>query len=95
MEETLTVNRLGLSEKLAKSLNSTNIIESVNDRVRTYCRNVKRWKSGEQILRWMAASYLEAEKGFHRINGYRELPILKEGMRKKLFQQSSTNVQSA
>ncbi|OIQ59592.1 transposase, mutator family [Moorella thermoacetica] len=95
MEETLTVNRLGLPEKLAKSLNSTNIIESANDRVRTYCRNVKRWKNGEQILRWMAASYLEAEKGFHRINGYRELPILKEAMRKKLFPESSTAMQSA
>ncbi|CEP68784.1 Uncharacterized [Moorella glycerini] len=64
-------------------------------RVRTYCRNVKRWQSGEQILRWMAASYLEAEKGFHRINGYRDPPILKEAMHKKLFPQPSTNGQRA
>ncbi|WP_433543413.1 hypothetical protein [Neomoorella humiferrea] len=33
----------------------------------------------------MIASYLEAEKGFHRINDYCKVSILKEVMRKKLF----------
>lgn len=57
MEETLTVNRLGLPEKPDKSLNLINIIESANDRIRAYCRNVKKWQSGKQIFCWMAASY--------------------------------------
>ncbi|BCV24809.1 hypothetical protein kuro4_15820 [Gelria sp. Kuro-4] len=49
----------------------TDIIECANDKVRVTCRNVKRWRHREHILRWMAAAYLEAEPGFHRIKGYR------------------------
>jgi hypothetical protein len=29
-----------------------------------------------QVLRWAAAGLLQAEKGFQRLKGYRELPLL-------------------
>lgn len=95
MDDTLTVNRLGLPEKLCLSLGSTNIIESANNRARTICRNVKRWQNGEQVLRWTAAAYLEAEKGFRRLKGYREFVILEEAMRRELFPTLSMAVQGA
>jgi len=35
-------------------------------------RNVKRWREGDQPLRWTATGLLEAEKKFRRIKGYQE-----------------------
>ena len=34
------------------------------------------WRNGQMVLRWAAAAYLDAEKAFHRIMGYRDLWIL-------------------
>ena len=59
---------------LRKTLRTTNPIESVFDTVRTSCRNVKRWKPGDQRERWIASGLLFAESKFRRIDGYRELP---------------------
>ncbi len=39
--------------------------------------NVKRWRDGQMILRWTAAGVLEAEKQFRRVNGYRDLQLLR------------------
>ena len=38
--------------------------------------SVKRWKSGRMILRWSAAGALEAERGFRRLKGYRQMTKL-------------------
>jgi putative transposase len=70
LEETLTLHRLGVVDSLRKSLQSTNIIESAISVVRQAHRNVKQWKDGKQIERWIGAGLLEAEKNFRRINGY-------------------------
>jgi transposase-like protein len=71
LDEILTVLRLELPEALRKTLRSTNPIESAFDKVRMASRNVKRWRNGQQVLRWTAAGPLEAEKGFRRIKGDR------------------------
>ena len=63
MEETLTVIRLGLSELLQTTLRSTNAIESAF-KTAGRSRNVKRWRNGQQVLRWSAAGLLEAETHF-------------------------------
>jgi transposase-like protein len=76
LEDTLTVQRLGLPELLRISLHSTNSIESVNGAIRDRSGNVKNWSSGNQVERWTAASVLENEKNFRRIKGYREIPVL-------------------
>ncbi len=80
LEETLTVARLGLSPALVKTFKSTNPIESLNDGIRTIEHNVKNWQSGKMALRWTAAAALEREKSFRRINGYRDLWILKRAL---------------
>src|SRR6266853_2998527 len=41
-------------------------------------RNVKRWREGDQPLRWTATGLLKAEKKFRRIKGYQEILLLKE-----------------
>jgi len=80
-EETLTVTRLHISGSLHRSLKTTNPIESMISIARSTSRNVKRWRSGEMALRWTAAGMLEAERQFRRLNGYRDLHLLKAALR--------------
>ena len=76
LEETLTVQRLGLPKQLRRSLRSTNIIESANNGVRDRSRNVKRWRDGIQVERWTAASLMETAKSFRRIRGCDHMGVL-------------------
>jgi len=76
MAETVTLQRLGASEQLRKTLGSTNPCESMIEIVRRTQRNVKRWQDGDMRLRWSAAGMLEAERQFRRIIGYRDLANL-------------------
>lgn len=82
LEETVTVIRLGVPELLQGTLRSTNAIESANEQVRIVSRNVKRWQNGEQVLRWAAAGFLEAEKKFRTVKGYRQIPMLMKALHK-------------
>lgn len=74
LDETLTLHKLNVPAALRKTLRTTNPIESVFDTVRTACRNVKRWRPGDQRERWICSGLLFAESKFRRIVGYRELP---------------------
>lgn len=76
LEETVTVVRLKLPEKLRKTLATTNPIESALSVVRTLTVRVKRWRDGDMRVRWCTAGLLRAEEKFRRIKGYRELPQL-------------------
>ncbi len=50
---------------------------------RSVTGNVKRWRDGQMVLRWMAVGMLEAEKQFRRINGYRDLHVLKRALEQR------------
>ena len=76
LDETLTVQRLGLTGALQRTLRTTNIIENLNGSVEHYSRNVKRWRGGQMIQRWVASALVEAEKHFRRVRGYRDLQHL-------------------
>ncbi len=76
LDETLTLQRLGIEDALYRTLRSTNPIENINGSIATYTRNVKRWQGGSMIVRWASAAVLDAEKRFRRIRGYRDLPRL-------------------
>ena len=77
LEELFTINRLGLSPSLCRALGSTNIIENPNSSARRKTLRVTRWRDGEMVKRWAAAAFLEAERSFRRILGYRDLWMLK------------------
>ena len=62
MAETLTVLRLGVPPTLARTLRSTNAIESMISICRDHASNVKRWRDGQMALRWCAAGMIEAEQ---------------------------------
>jgi transposase-like protein len=76
MGETLTVQRLGITGRLYRTLRSTNVIENLNGSVATYRRNVKRWRDGAMVMRWGAAALKEAHAHFNRIQGHRDLKHL-------------------
>jgi putative transposase len=76
LSETLTLMGLEISGKLAKTLSSTNPIESMIEIVRHTQRNVKRWQDGDMRKRWSAAGMLQAEQQFRRIIGYSDLAKL-------------------
>jgi transposase-like protein len=77
LAEMFTINRLGLSPALCRCLSSTNLIESPHSGVRLRTRRICRWRDGKMVLRWVAAAYLITEKGFRKIQGYRDLWMLK------------------
>jgi len=76
LEETVTLQRLGVHEQLWRTLSSTNPIESMIGICRATSRNVKRWQNGDMCLRWTAAGMLEAERQFRKIIGYKHLAAL-------------------
>jgi putative transposase len=76
LAETVTVQRLGASEQLRRTLASTNPAESMIEIVRRIQRNVKNWQGGDMRMRWTAAGMLEAERQFRKIIGYRGLANL-------------------
>jgi putative transposase len=80
LAETLTVARLGVPPTLARTLRSTNAIESMISICREHAGNVTRWRDGDMALRWCAAGMVEAGKQFRRVNGHLHLPALRDAL---------------
>jgi transposase-like protein len=80
LAETLTIGRLGVPPTLARTLRSTNTIESMIEICRDHATNVKRWRDGQMVLRWVAAGMGEAAKQFRGVNGYLHLPALRAAL---------------
>ncbi len=94
MAETLTVLRLDLPPTLARTMRSTNAIESMISICRDKSTNasgcakarsgptlsgpVKNWRDEQMALRWCAAGMVEAGKQFRRINGHLHLRDLRD-----------------
>ena len=91
MAETLTVLRLGVPPTLARTLRSTNAVESMISISRNHSRNVKRWRDGQMALRWCAAGMVEAGKQFRRVNGHLHLPALRTALARQVGTETVTN----
>jgi putative transposase len=52
------------------------LIESAFSIVETVCRNVKRWRDGDHIERWVGSELLVAERQFRKVIGHRHIPLL-------------------
>ena len=77
----MQANRVGLPEQLSRLFSSTNITESCFSPADDLCGNVKRWRDANMAWRWAGTVLLEVENRFHRIKGYRDLPILVEKLK--------------
>jgi transposase-like protein len=82
LPELFTVARLGITGTLAKTLTSSNPIESMISIARTTNRNVTRWRDGQMVLRWTAAGMLNAQRSFRRVKGYKQMPQLVAALRR-------------
>ena len=80
MEETFTINSLGLSPQLRKCLATANLIESVHSGVEGRTGRVTRWRDGQMALRWAAAAALETERNFRKIIGHEDLWMLQAAL---------------
>jgi putative transposase len=78
--ETFTVARLNVAPMLARTLRSTNAVESMIEICRDHSSNVKRWDGGQMALRWCAAGMAEAKKQFRRVNGHLHLKALRAAL---------------
>jgi transposase-like protein len=76
LDETLTLQRLGVADGLYRVLRSTNAIENLNGSVVHFARNVRRWKDASMMLRWIATGLHEAQKQFRRLKGFRDMKHL-------------------
>ena len=81
LEETITLKDMGLPKWLERTLSTTNPIENLNGTIRRVTRNVKRWRDGAMIRRWVATAILEAEGNFRRLRGYKGMPLLVAALR--------------
>ena len=81
LEELFTINRLGVTGELARCLASTNVIESPNSVVRRVSGRVTRYRNADMVMRWVAAGFLEAEKAFRRLRGYKSIPSFSLALR--------------
>ena len=86
LQETFTVNALGLPPSLTRCLCTTNIIENPNGIVRRTSRRVTRYRDADMALRWTAAGFLEAQKSFRKIQGVKDLWILQAALGRPLKQ---------
>jgi putative transposase len=87
MAETLTILHLDVSPTLARTLRSTNPIESMISICRDHSTNVKNWRDGQIALRWCAAGMVEAGKQFRKVNGFMHLPKLRTNLARHLAAQ--------
>jgi len=76
LDDTLTLQALGVTGALYRTLRTTNPIENLNGSIAHYSRNVRRWKDASMILRWVASALDDASGRFRKLRGHGEMPTL-------------------
>ena len=84
LEETLTVQALGITGALYRTLRTTNPIENLNGSIAHYTRNVKRWRDGQMTLRWVASALSDAKDRFRKLRGHRDMKHLIAALDKRI-----------
>ena len=76
LADTLTLQRFGMAGALYTKLRTTNAIEHFNGSMTTDAHNVKRWRNGTMVVRWVSAAIVEAETTVRRVHGWRDITKL-------------------
>ena len=84
LEETLTVQALGITGALYRTLRTTNPIENLNGSIAHFTRNVKRWKDGQMTLRWIAGALSDAKGRFRKLRGHRDMKLLLTALKTRI-----------
>jgi putative transposase len=83
LDDMFTVRRLGIGGTLAKTLTTTNCIESMISIARRTTTRVTKCKDGSMKKRWIAAGMLEAERSFRRVRGQKDMDKLVDALRRE------------
>jgi putative transposase len=84
LEETLTVQGLGITGALYRTLRTTNPIENLNGSIASYTSNVKRWRDGQMVQRWVASALSDAGQRFRALRGFRDMPSLIAALKERV-----------
>ena len=95
LEETLTVQSLEITGALYRTLRSTNPIENVNGLIAHYTRNVKRWKDGQMVLRWVASALADAATRMRKLRGCGQMRTLLKALARKVAEQDERAMRKA
>ena len=83
-EDLLALHQLNVPNTLHRSLLSTNAIENSYLNTRRRIGRVTRFRAEtDQASRWFAYAFLEAEKGFRKIHGHKDLHHLISALRRE------------
>jgi transposase-like protein len=95
LDETLTVIDLGLDAALYRTFATTNPIENLNGSIAQFTANVKRWRDGLMVLRWIGAALTDASKRFRAVRGYRDMKRLLSALAKRAEGVTTTDRKAA
>jgi transposase-like protein len=95
LEETLTVQGLGITGALYRTLRSTNPIENLNGLIAHYTRNVKRWKDGQMVLRWVASALADAATRMRKLRGHGQMKTLLKALDAKAAELDQRSMRKA
>lgn len=84
LDETLTVQALGITGALYRTLRTTNPIENLNGSIAHYTRNVKRWRDGQMTPRWIGSALSDAKGRFRKLRGHRDMKQLMTALDKRI-----------
>lgn len=76
LEETITLQRLGMNALFGRSLGTTNRIENLNRCMERFTRQVSYWTNSDQRLRWATLAALHHETRMNRLGNYHALDSL-------------------
>jgi putative transposase len=84
LDDMFTVRRLGVPDRLARTMSCTNAIESMFSVVENLTRRVKRWRDPKMVTRWVGVGMLEAERSFRRVKGCADMAVLVAAVRREV-----------
>jgi putative transposase len=95
LDETLTVQAMGITGALYRTLRTTDPIENLNGSIAHYTRNVKRWRDGQMTLRWIASALSEAKDSFRKLRGHRDMKDLIVALEDRVAQHQHVELRAA
>jgi transposase-like protein len=95
LEETLTLHKLGLFEKLGESFKTTNCIENVNRQLGIHTDRVDRWQNSNQRQRWVATAMLLIEPRLRKVRGHKYMGELRKVMKAENIKQNIAELKRA
>jgi putative transposase len=95
LEETVTVQALGVTGALYRTLRTTNPIENLNGTIAHYSRNVKRWRDGQMTLRWVASALSDTKDRFRKLKGHGDMKLLLAALAARIASQRPADLKAA